>query len=85
MYTGALPACAWQLPDSLELLIPGQLEALQSDDIGGQQLRYLRPGRAAGNLYSVGLNGIDDGGYPEKWKTPEGKERGDWCWVQLRE
>lgn len=72
-------------PESLALLVPEYLSSVPLDVIDGQPLRFVRPRRATYVLYSVGLNGVDDGGYPEKWKTPEGAVSDDWCWVQLAE
>lgn len=72
-------------PETLAALVPEFVDAVPGDVINGRPLRYLRSERAAFLLYSVGLNGVDDGGYPPDWKTPEGKTRDDWCWVQLTE
>lgn len=72
-------------PEQLQLLVPGQIEALSSDVIDGQHLRYLRPKRTAYVLYSVGLNGVDDVERIGRINTKEPVETDDWCWVQLRE
>jgi hypothetical protein len=60
-------ALAWyqrvnsQYPDALAKLAPTYLTAVPGDVFSGKELIY-RPGANGFLLYSVGINGIDDGG-----------------------
>ncbi len=50
-------------PASLDVLVPDRLPAVPIDRFDGKPLKYrLRDGRPV--LYSVGLDGVDDGGMP---------------------
>jgi hypothetical protein len=53
-------------PQSLAQLVPQYLSRLALDpfDPGGGHLRYKRAGDGPYQLYSVGSNGVDDGGQP---------------------
>lgn len=61
-------------PDSLAELIPAWLLEEPDDPYGQGKLIYRR-GEAGYLLYSVGPNGLDDGG--QRVETPELHERGD--------
>jgi hypothetical protein len=73
-----------RLPAKLDELMPHYLAAIPCDVIDGQPLRYKRTGADQFMLYSVGWNGIDDGG--QLAFTGEGRNRrldeakGDWIW-----
>jgi hypothetical protein len=54
-----------QLPQQLEELIPEFLAAAPRDWMNGQTLRYRRDSDRRFVLYSVGENGVDDGGDPK--------------------
>lgn len=51
-----------QLPAGLAALMPGLLDAVPIDFMDGQPLRYRVEVDGTGRLYSVGLDGKDDGG-----------------------
>ncbi len=52
-------------PERLEQLVPKYLEAVPADQFDGRNLRYLA--RSEGLLlYSVGRDGLDEDGNPEK-------------------
>ncbi len=60
-----------QLPPDLAALTPGLLESAPVDYMDGQPLRYRTEPDGQWRLYSVGLNGQDDGGEPrpgQAWK-----------------
>ncbi len=57
-----LQHAAW--PQKLDELIPDFLAALPADPMSGNYLRYRTDGAAGFVLYSVGLDGKDDGGDP---------------------
>ena len=67
-----------RLPGSLDALVPAFLPALPRDYIDGKPLRYRRRPEGGYLLYSVGRNGLDDGGNPapESARTPPGMWRG---------
>jgi hypothetical protein len=76
-------------PDSLVALCPDFLPAVPRDIMVNQPLHYRPLPDGAYRLYSVGLNGVDDGGDPKQ--TPETKEPSfnwrdeharDWVWPQ---
>jgi hypothetical protein len=70
-----------EYPETLEVLAPQFIERLPHDIINGQPLKYRRMEGRGFLLYSVGWNGIDDGGRavsnPER---PENIKSGDWVW-----
>ncbi len=49
-------------PERLDQLVPAFLDKLPADDFGDGPLKYQRRDDGAFELYSVGLNGKDDGG-----------------------
>ena len=64
-----------QYPETLDALAPQFIAAIPHDVIGGQPLHYRRAADGTFLLYSVGWNGLDDGGTPGKSIT-----EGDWVW-----
>jgi len=76
-------------PADLNSLVPEFLPAVPLDPVDGQPLRYRRNADGTFLLYSVGENGVDDGGDPslEKgvtsssyyWQNPHAL---DWVWPQ---
>ncbi len=86
-----LALCRYQLqhgeyPARLEALVPEFLSALPHDWMNGQALQYRRKGDGDFLLYSVGIDGIDDGGNalpsdPKKW--PRIFEGRDMVWPRL--
>jgi len=60
-------------PDSLNQLVPAYLPAVPLDPIDGQPLRYQKSANEADGytLYSIGVNGIDDGGDGTEMKPRE--------------
>lgn len=72
-----------RLPDRLDELAPGFIERLPHDVINGKPLKYRLTGDGQFVLYSVGWNGVDDGGVVvrEKLGGPRLKnDEGDWVW-----
>ena len=53
-----------QYPEQLSQLIPDYLAAVPADPVDGKPLRYRRSEGGTFLLYSVGVNGVDDGGDP---------------------
>jgi hypothetical protein len=73
-------------PETLEILVPGYIQRLPTDLIGGQPLRYRRKSSDNFLLYSVGWNETDDGG--ASVRNTNGSvvlERGDWVWDPVQE
>ena len=76
-------------PEKLSELTPEFLASVPLDTVDGQPLRYRRNANGTFLLYSVGANGVDDGGNPalEKgvmssgfgWQNPHAL---DWVWPQ---
>ena len=78
-----------QLPNTLDELIPEFLKSIPTDYMDGQPLRYRRNGDGTFLLYSVGENGLDDGGNPAFLKYVQSSnyywqnsEAIDWVWPQ---
>jgi hypothetical protein len=79
-----------QYPENLSQLIPDFMAAVPIDPMSGDPLHYRRQSDDAFLLYSVGENGVDDGGDPA---FPSGvKSRSyfwlneqalDWVWPQV--
>ena len=76
-------------PDTLASLVPEFLVAVPPDPVDGRPLRYRRQEDGTFLLYSVGENGMDDGGNP----ALDGKVKSknfywqnhhalDWVWPQ---
>ncbi|MCW5557042.1 MAG: hypothetical protein KIT22_04290 [Verrucomicrobiae bacterium] len=64
-----------QYPESLDALTPSLISALPSDPCTGKPFQYRRTGDAMYQLYSLGLNGRDDGG-----KFVRDDAVNDWAW-----
>jgi hypothetical protein len=76
-----------KLPPDLESLVPEFLTAVPVDYMNGQLLHYRVESDRSFRLYSVGLDGKDDGGNPQPvsaWKTYTGLFDGpDAVWPRL--
>jgi hypothetical protein len=69
-----------QYPDSLAALTPQFLAKVPRDIIGGGSLKYSRTQQSF-ILYSIGWNGIDDGGVRNPSKADQSTwVPGDWVW-----
>ncbi len=76
-------------PEKLSELVPQFISSVPLDAIDGQPLRYRRNADGTYLLYSVGDNGVDDGGDPSlpagststtfNWTNPKAR---DWVWPQ---
>jgi hypothetical protein len=64
-----------QYPKTLEALVPQFAAKLPHDLIGGEPLKYERTADDRFDLYSLGWNAKDDGGFAGKTITA-----GDWVW-----
>ena len=78
-----------QLPATLDDLTPGLLQTVPIDCMDGQPLRYRPNADGTFLLYSVGSNGMDDGGNPSLEKGVTGSyyywqndHALDWVWPQ---
>lgn len=78
-----------QLPATLEELTPEFLPSVPIDCMDGQPLRYRRNADGTFLLYSVGANGVDDGGDPSLEKNVTSSNHYwqndhalDWVWPQ---
>jgi hypothetical protein len=74
---------AW--PDTLTALVPEYLPAAPRDPVDGLPLRYRRSADGGFVLYSVGTNGTDDGGDPDRDSArarPIMSAGRDWVWPQ---
>ena len=76
-------------PEHLVGLVPEFLTAIPMDPVDGQPLRYHRESGGTFLLYSVGENGVDDGGDPSPagHGTPktfywQDSQALDWVWPQ---
>ncbi|HOY57714.1 MAG TPA: hypothetical protein PK640_06210 [Verrucomicrobiota bacterium] len=67
-------------PESLEQLSPGFLDRLPPDPINGGRLKYRREAPDRFVLYSVGLDGRDDGGVISAPDSEKAKEAKDIVW-----
>lgn len=82
-FTLAATACALErhwlahssYPETLAELVPTYLDKVPLDIVNGDPLRYRRDDNGRFTLYSIGLDGNDDGGDLKK----------DWSWPQLAE
>lgn len=61
-----------RLPDSLAELVPEFVAAIPPDPMDNQPLRYRRLPHEEFLLYSIGANGVDDGGDPAPAETASG-------------
>ena len=78
-----------QLPTTLKELTPEFLPSVPIDCMDGQPLRYRQNADGTFLLYSVGANGVDDGGDPSLEKYVTGSNHYwqndhalDWVWPQ---
>jgi len=79
-----------EYPEALDALAPQFMDKVPHDIIGGQPLHYQRTSDGQFVLYSVGWNGIDDGGvvaFKNTGRDPRDEssstvdiEKGDWVW-----
>ena len=76
-------------PTNLNLLVPKFISAVPRDPVDGQPLRYHSKTNGTFLLYSVGENGVDDGGNPALEKNVAGESFHwlnphalDWVWPQ---
>ena len=71
-----------KLPESLNVLVPRFLDRVPNDVVDGQPLRYRRTADDEFVLYSVGRDGIDNGGKIiwNKTHTTRNNDEGDWVW-----
>ncbi|MBL9194209.1 MAG: hypothetical protein JNJ82_17785 [Opitutaceae bacterium] len=68
-----------EYPESLAALVPTFLRSVPRDVVTGEPLHYRRNADGTFTLYSVGLDGDDDGGVrPADPKVTDGD--GDWVW-----
>jgi hypothetical protein len=71
-------------PQTLADLVPSWAAEIPHDIIDGRPLRYEHTENGRYRLYSIGQNGVDDGGTPPKlapgysWMSAKD---GDWCWI----
>lgn len=65
-------------PDRLDDLVPGLLSVLPLDPMNRQPFRYERTEDGGFRLWSVGLNGRDDGGVMPR--STDNDREGDWVW-----
>jgi hypothetical protein len=66
-------------PESLEALVPKYLEKIPSDPFDGKQMRYRRWEQGV-VVYSVGPDGIDNGGQIERPPSQQGADLGFRLW-----
>jgi hypothetical protein len=76
-------------PQTLDLLVPEFVSAIPPDPVDGKPLRYQPKADGTFLLYSVGENGVDDGGDPALEKGAESSSFNwlnphalDWVWPQ---
>ena len=68
-------------PDALEKLVPTYLKTLPRDAAGGGTLHYRLKDDGQFLLYSVGINGQDDGGKEVLNATGSiDRDQSDWVW-----
>lgn len=68
-------------PEMLDALAPQFIVTIPHDIINGRPLNYRRTNDGTYLLYSVGWDGKDDGGVPEKPTSWPIKKEGDWVWM----
>ncbi len=66
-------------PSSLADLVPAYLSAVPLDPMDGKPLRYTTTGPGDYVLYSVGKDGVDDGGNAASPPSPSGKPTADFA------
>ena len=67
-------------PDVLEALVPNYLQQIPADLLvpTDAKLQYVRTPEGGFKLYSVGFNGVEDGGKP----NPSNEGNSDLVWIQ---
>ncbi len=75
MRTRALSVGPGRAPVSLDALEEGYIGNVPTDVVTGGSLRYKRNEKEGFLLYSVGWDGVDQGGLSE-----EDSSEGDWIW-----
>ncbi len=68
-----------EYPETLGVLAPDFIDAVPRDIIDGGELHYRRSD-AGFVLYSLGWNGVDDGGAVGVSKNNVDRKQGDWVW-----
>ena len=78
-----------EYPEKLSQLVPELLVSPPLDAVDGQLLRYRRNANGTFTLYSIGENGVDDGGDPSLEKNVtsssyywQNVHSLDWVWPQ---
>lgn len=66
-------------PETLDELVPRQLTSVPLDPMNRQPLKYQRNDDGGYRMWSVGLNGRDDGGV---MKLSQDDRLGDWVWPE---
>lgn len=69
-----------QWPQALADLVPNFLERVPEDPVDGQPIRFETTSDGLFRLWSVGLNGVDDGGRVQKVSSIVQSEELDWIW-----
>jgi hypothetical protein len=70
-----------EYPEKLDALVPRFMAKLPPDVMTGEPLHYRRTGDGRFVLYSVGMNGKDDGGVLGLRKGGTlNFDEGDWVW-----
>ena len=73
-----------RIPERLGDLVPTYLAKIPSDPCDGQPMRYKPEGDGNAVIYSIGINGVDDGGQfgVKKMKGADvvDIDSGDWIW-----
>ncbi|MGC8991813.1 MAG: hypothetical protein ACP5MD_16985, partial [Verrucomicrobiia bacterium] len=68
-------------PETLAELAPGFISRIPADPVNGGPLKYRLIDQGRYVLYSVGPDGVDDGGKPiSKAQVKEDVPAGDWVW-----
>ncbi|MEO7098445.1 MAG: hypothetical protein ABI162_03725 [Luteolibacter sp.] len=63
-------------PEGLTVLVPEFLPAVLADPFDSKPLRYRRQADGSPWVWSIGLNGVDDGGQPDA-----SNDKGDLIWI----
>ena len=73
-----------KLPDALDQLVPKYIAAVPNDVFTGKPLRYKIKSDSHYILYSIGEDGVDDGGSAAmifgSWVIWQSETKGDWVW-----
>jgi hypothetical protein len=73
------------LPTTLAELVPEFKAAIPRDPVDGKPLRYRKTGEATFTLYSIGPDGIDDGGSSESPTPRPPGQRSSLPWTSRRD